>query len=186
MRMRWPALTIRLGSRSRPLIRLSSANRRYPLADWNLETTFRPCVVIEIGNSHLRQSLANRLLDRAEIVLLVRRHERKCISHFARARCASHAVDVIVRRLRHIEVDYVPKRFDVDSPRSDVSRNQNLVLPALESGECRGALPLRAISMYAFRLDAALYQLLGQTRLWSDVCYSERKTRKRQPFWMGK
>ena len=71
-------------------------------------------------------------------------------------------MDVIVGRLRHVEVDDVPECLDVDSARGNVRCDQNLVLAILESRQRRGALTLRAISMNPLRLDAALHQLLGQ------------------------
>ena len=94
--------------------------------------------------------------------MLVWRDESERITDLTCPRGATHAMDVVVGRLRYIEVDDVSKGFDVDSTRGNVRRNQNLVLTILESRERRGALTLRAVSMNAFRLDAAFHQLLGQ------------------------
>jgi len=93
--------------------------------------------------------------------VLVRCDESKCVSDLARSRCATHTVDVIVRRLRHIEVDDVAKRFDIDSSRGDVGCDKNLVVAVLETREGRGALRLRAVSMNPLRLDPFFHQLLG-------------------------
>ncbi len=71
-------------------------------------------------------------------------------------------MDVIVGRFRHIEIHHVSERLDVDSTRGDVRRDQNFVLSILESGQCRGPLSLRTISVDPFRLDSTFHQLLGQ------------------------
>src|SRR5437868_12712615 len=145
--MRWAALSIRLRFRPRSLFCFPAADCGDPLANRNLEATLRPCVVVEIRKCDLRQSLTNRLLDGAQIVLLVRRDERECIADLTCPRRATDAVDVVVGRLRHIEVDDVAERFDVDSARGNVRRNQDSVVATLESRECGCALPLRPISM---------------------------------------
>jgi len=71
-------------------------------------------------------------------------------------------MDVIIGRLRYIEVDNVSKCQDVDSAGGNIRCDENSVVAAFESGESRCALCLRAISMNPFRLDAAFYKLLGQ------------------------
>src|SRR5205085_3307001 len=107
-----------------------------PLANRNLEATLRPSVIVEIWKCDLRQSLANRLLDRPQILLLVRRDEGECIADLACPRRTTHTVDVVVGRLRHIEVDDMSQRFDVDSAGGNVRCNQNSVVATLESREC--------------------------------------------------
>src|SRR5688572_25482803 len=102
-----PALPIRFCLRSRALLRLSAPDRGDAFADRDLELALRTCVVVEVRDRDLWQSFPNCLLDRAEIVLLVRRNESEGISDLAGARCAAYTVDVIVGRLRHIEVDDV-------------------------------------------------------------------------------
>ena len=52
--------------------------------------------------------------------------------------------------------------FDVDPARSDVRGDKNLVLTVLESGECRGALGLRPVTMNSLSFDPAPHQLLGE------------------------
>src|SRR5205085_3009365 len=89
--------------------------------------------------------------------------EGECIAYLACPRRATDAVDVVVGRLRHIEVDDMSQRFDVDSARGDVRRNQDSMIAALESRERGCALALRAISVNSLGLDATFHQLLGQT-----------------------
>src|SRR6185503_13421453 len=107
-------LSVRFRLRPRAFFRLPAPDCGDPLADWNLQTPFRPRIVIEIGNGDLRQSLSDCLLDCAQIVLLVRRYESKCVADLACARGPTHAVDVVIGRLWYIEVDDVTKGLDVD------------------------------------------------------------------------
>ena len=95
--------------------------------------------------------------------MLVWCDESKCVSDLTRPRRATYTVDVIVRRLRHIEVDHVAKRFDIDSSRRNVGCDKNLVVAVLETRQRCGALRLRAVSMNSLRLDSFFHQLLGQT-----------------------
>src|SRR5437868_22583 len=155
--MRWAALSIRLRFRPRSLFCFPAADCGDPLANRNLEATLRPSVVVEIRKCDLRQSLADRFLDGAQIVMLVRRDEGECIAYLACPRRATDAVDVVVGRLRHIEVDDVSERFDVDSARGDVRRNQDSMIAALESRERGCALALRAISVNSLGLDATFH-----------------------------
>ena len=74
-------------------------------------------------------------------------------------------MDVVLWHRRHVEVDDVPERRDVDTARRDVRGDQHAVLAALEAGERLGALVLRAVAVDAFDLDALLgeeaHQLVG-------------------------
>jgi hypothetical protein len=72
------------------------------------------------------------------------------------------AVDVVVGRGRHVEVDDVRQRLHVDAARRDVGRDQHRELVVLEAGESRRALRLAAVAVDAPVLDAVLRQVLGQ------------------------
>ena len=155
-------VAIGLRFRSRPLACFSRPDCRDSLADRNFQPTFRARVVVEIGKRYLWQALADRFLDRAQVVLFVGRDERERISSFTSSRRATDAMDVVVGRLRHIEVHDVAQCLDINSARGNVRRDKNSVIPALESCERRGPLSLRAISMDSFSLDTTLHQLLSQ------------------------
>jgi hypothetical protein len=58
-------------------------------------------------------------------------------------------MDVILRHSRHVEIDHVSERGDVDAARRDIGRNQHAVFPALEPGQRVSALRLRAVAMDA-------------------------------------
>src|SRR5688500_7916566 len=81
----------------------------------HLEALARHGGVVEIRHGDTRQAAPDRFLDVTEIGLLVRRDERECIAGRLGAAGAADAMDVILRRLRDIEVDDVPERFDVDA-----------------------------------------------------------------------
>jgi len=132
----------RLRLRTRSLFGFSGADRGDSFADRDLQSSLRPRVVIEIGDGDLRQSLPDRFLDRAQIVLLVRRDERKGIADFSSASGASHPMDVIVGCFGHVEVHNMPESLDVDSARSDVRRHQHAVRAVLEAGQRGGSLSL--------------------------------------------
>ena len=94
------------------------------------------------------------------------------------------------RRSRRTSKFRSVERFDVDSAGSDVRRDQNAILAALESGQRRGALWLRAVTVNALRFYAALHQLLGQSvravlgageyeRLGDIVAVQEREQQRR-------
>ena len=65
------------------------------------------------------------------------------------ARRAADAVDVVLGHQRHVEVDDVAERGDVDAARRDVGGDQHPVLAALEAGERLGALRLRTVAVDA-------------------------------------
>ena len=91
-------------------------------------TSPRVARVVEIGHRHARQSLADRLLDRAQIVLFFRSDERERVAVRLRARGTADAVDVVLRHVRHVEVHDVAERLDVDAARGDVGRDEHPVL----------------------------------------------------------
>src|SRR5205823_4631293 len=92
------------------------------------------------------KALADGALDGAEIVLFVRRDEGDGVAGQLRARGAADAMDVILRHPRHIEIDHVRKRLDVDPARRDVGSDENLIAPVLESGQRVGTLRLAAVA----------------------------------------
>jgi len=55
------------------------------------------------------------------------------------------AMDVVLGRLRHVEVHHVAERFDVDAARCDIGGDEHAILAALESSQRLRALRLRAM-----------------------------------------
>ena len=145
--------------------------------------------VVEAGQGDARQALADRPLDRGEVGLLLRRDEGEGVAGHLGARGAADAVDVVVGDVRHVEVDDVRERLDVDAARGDVGRDEDAELAALEAGErlpcaapgcgCRGsartAMPFfRSVS--ARRLARCLVRVKTRTLLMSPRLRSSRRS----------
>src|SRR5687767_3468163 len=124
------------------LVRLARPDRGNALANRNLELPFRSRGIVEVWQRDSRQPLADRLLDRAKVVLFFRRNEGKRITHGFRSRSTADAVDVIVRSLRNVEIHHVSELLDVDPAGGNIGSDEDSVLPVLEPGEGGGALRL--------------------------------------------
>src|SRR5690606_9150100 len=92
-----------------------------------------------------RHARAGVALDRAEVVLLVRRDERDRVAGCLGAARPPDPVDVVLRDVRRVVVDHVRDRVHVDPARGDVGGDEHLELPVLEAGEGALALALRAV-----------------------------------------
>ena len=79
-----------------------------------------------------------------------------------RAAGATHAMDVVLRHPRDVEVHHVPELVDVDAARRDVGRHEHAVLAALEALERLGALALGAVAVDALGIDALAHEPAGQ------------------------
>ena len=75
---------------------------------------------------------------------------------------SSGAMDKALRIGGHIVVDDMRDVLHVDAARSDIGGHQDAVVPALESGQRRGALRLRAVTMNHGRRKSLADQILGQ------------------------
>src|SRR5450759_3386359 len=126
----------------------------------NLESRRRFGGVIEIGQRDAWQSLPNGALDLTELAFLFSRDEGEGFTGHLGARGAADAMDVVIRRQRHVEVDDVAELLDVDTARGDVGRDEHAVRSVLESGERVGALRLRAVAVNARYGNAALLEKL--------------------------
>ena len=153
-----------LGVRFRPLplLGLARANLGDPLRMRHLQPLLGSRGVIEIGHGHARQPLVDRALDVADAPFVFGRHERKRRAGQLGARRASDAMDVILRRGRHVEVDDVPERRHIDAARRDVGGDEHPIFSALEAGERFGALRLRPIAVNALHAHLVLLEVLGQ------------------------
>ena len=124
------------------LLFLPGANRRDSFADRNLQLPSRARVVIELRNCYPRQSSAERFLDIAHIIFFVGRNECEGLTGHLGTPSSSNTVDVVVGSRRNVEVHDMAERFDIDSARGDVCRNQHRKLATLESSERRRTLKL--------------------------------------------
>ena len=71
-------------------------------------------------------------------------------------------MDVVLWGDRHVEVDDVAERLDVDAASRDIRRDQHLVGAVLEPGEGLRPLRLRAVSVNALGLDTVGHELRCQ------------------------
>jgi hypothetical protein len=115
----------------------------------NFEPRLRPGRVVEIRERDGGQFAADRAFDRRQLATFFRRDERKRLARGLRAPGASHAVNVIVRHERHVEVDHVTERVNVDPARGDVGGDEHGHAPVLERLERLRALRLRSIAVNA-------------------------------------
>ena len=134
-----------------------------PFGERNFELCLGLGAVVEIGDRHTRQAPRDRPLDIAQVAFFFRRHEREGIAGRLGAAGAADAVDVILRNQRHVEIDDMAERIDVDTARRDVGRDEDREPPALEPFQRRRALRLRAVAVDAFGADAGLDQVIGES-----------------------
>ncbi len=71
-------------------------------------------------------------------------------------------MNVVVGHPRHVEVDDVAERLDVDAARRDVGRDENRISPALEAGERLRALALRPVAVNPLGLHALMRQIIRE------------------------
>lgn len=71
-------------------------------------------------------------------------------------------MDVAFRFVGHVKVDHMSDSVDVDSPRRQIRRHQDLNLLAAKSIECSLPGILRLVAMNCGRIDAVSAQLVGQ------------------------
>jgi hypothetical protein len=72
-------------------------------------------------------------------------------------------MDVILRRLRHVEIHHVGEAADVDPPGRDVGGDEDSGRSGLELREGQRALGLAAVAVDALGADSAPCQRVGQT-----------------------
>src|SRR5690606_39034238 len=106
-------LRLRLGAG--PVLRLARADSRYALRQRDLERCIAAGGVVEPGHRHLRQPAADGAFDGTQVAHLVGRDERESVAGGFRAAGAADAMDVVLRHLRHVEVDDVAQLDHIDS-----------------------------------------------------------------------
>ena len=82
--------------------------------------------------AHPGDGLADQLLDRGDRLVVARRHDRDGDAAAAGAAGAADAVDVIVGVMRHVEIEDVADRRDVEAARRDVGGDQQRDLAVAE------------------------------------------------------
>ncbi len=128
----------------------------------NLEPLRRALRVVEAGERHAREALADGPLDGEEVPLLVGRDEGERVAGRLGPGGPADAVDVVVRDVRHVEVHDVRELLDVDAARGDVGRHEDAVLAALEAGERLGPLRLGAVPVDPLARHVLLLQEVGE------------------------
>ena len=72
-------------------------------------------------------------------------HERERVAHVLRTSRPPNPVNIILRMLRHVVIDYMTHARDVQPARRDIGRNHHFVFSALEALQRLDALTLRPI-----------------------------------------
>ena len=85
---------------------------------------------VQAGNLDAGNGRADQLLDRLHQIALGGRRQGEGMADPAGAAGAADAVDVVVRRERHVEIEDVAHVVDVEAARGDVGRHQDLDLAA--------------------------------------------------------
>lgn len=102
-----------------------------------------------------RANLSFQMLIRLHVVL---RHEGDRTAGFARARCAADAVDVVLRRHRHVEVDDHVHGGDIKTTRRHIGCYKNVLRSGAEFVQRAEALRLRQLSVQTDRVEAQVAQ----------------------------
>ena len=118
--------------------------------------------VVEPVQGLAQQRLAHDLFEGAHHVAVVRGDQGKGVAGAFGAPGAADAVDVGVGGIGHVEVDHVRDAFHVQAAGGDVGGDHDLVMAALETGQCRLALALGAVAVQAGDAVAGAVDLLGQ------------------------
>src|SRR2546426_3729382 len=84
------------------------------VVEGDLELLRRLLPVVEPRENHPRQALADRALDARNVALLLGRHEEERVAGGLGPGRPSHAMDVVLGAVRHVEVDDVGQLLDVD------------------------------------------------------------------------
>ncbi len=104
---------------------------------------------------------AELALELKEIRALFPQEKSGSDAAFTGAAGAADAMDEVFGNVRKIVVDDVGDVLNVDTASRDISGDKDAILPALETGEGRGALRLGAVAMNHGGVDALTVQALG-------------------------
>ena len=104
---------------------------------------------------------AELALELEEFRALFAQEERGGNAAFSGAPSAADAMDEVFGNIGKIVVDDVRDVLHVDAASGDVGGDQDAILPALKTREGRGALRLRAVTMYHGGVDSLAVEALG-------------------------
>src|SRR2546430_8100537 len=116
-------------------------------------------VVVEVGQCHAGDRLAEGPFDRPEVPFVLVRHEGDRLAFGFHAGRPPNSMDVIRGDGRHVVVDHMGDSFDVDSSGRDVRRDQDLVAPASKARERGLPLTLTPVSVDPGDVEARLLDL---------------------------
>ena len=117
--------------------------------------------IVEIRECDPRKPLVDDLFDISDIAFFIGRDERKSVAGRFGARRTAYAVNIILRRLRHIKVDHMRDVFYVDAARGDIRRHEYLAFSAFKMFQRSSPLHLASIPMDHGSLDAGTFQIVA-------------------------
>ena len=110
---------------TRAFLALPGSDLRDSLRERHFESALRARGVVEVRDRDARQPSADARARCPAASFFVRRHERERLAGRLRSAGATDAVNVVIRRLGHVEVDDVAERVDVDAARRDVGGHEH-------------------------------------------------------------
>src|SRR5581483_6936987 len=119
---------------------------------------------LETGHLDLRDFDADQLLDRIDQRAVRRRGEREGMAGLAGTAGSANAMDVVLGRERHVEIEHMAHVDDVEAARGDVRRHQNLDLALLEALQRLHARGLAHVAMQGAGVEAVLLERSLQDR----------------------
>ena len=117
-------------------------------------------IIVKSLQDLARQGFSHDLFQGADDILIIRCNQGKGIPGAFGAAGPADAVDVIVSRGGHVEVDDMRDTLHVQAARRNISGHHDLVLAALEAAQRALPLPLRSVAMQAGDFEAGPLDLL--------------------------
>src|SRR6516162_8389806 len=105
---------------------------------------------------------SDQLFDGCDIFLVAMSHQHEGVSGPARAARAADAVDVIVGLERHVEIEDVSYRRNIEPAGGDVARDQQRNLAGAKGIERTRAHRLVEVAMQSGSREAVFYERLRQ------------------------
>src|SRR3989304_156996 len=103
-----------------------------------------------------------QLLDALQMFVFIGTDEGDCLAAGPGPSGSADTVDIILRYMRQIEVDYVRELMDIETARRDIGRHEDLDPVLLEIIQGAGALGLALVAVDCRRLDVVSFQTLDQ------------------------
>src|ERR1700722_15664477 len=105
---------------------------------------------------------AERALELEQLGTLFTSVKRGSDSALARAACAAHAVNEVLRNFRRIVVDYVRDVLHVNAASRHIGGNEDAIAPLLKPRESRGPLGLRPVAVNHGSRESLAIKIPGQ------------------------